>query len=150
MADDNESVPSYDGFSDYPLPLRQVQRNKLDDFVKLVDSCSKRNTVLNCVHSKSGDTALIVAARHGHLDVMKFLIQSGVDIEQRNKDLKRALHEAASGSHLECVKLLISHKAEIDCLKRADWSVTVLICSHHATLLSIRHANGRNNQGEFK
>lgn len=150
MADDIETVPCYDGFSDYPLPLRQVQRNKLDEFVKLVDSCSKRNTILNCVHSKSGDTALIVASRHGHVEVMKFLIQSGVDIEQRNKDLKRALHEAAAGSHLECVKLLISHKAEIDCLKRADWLVTVLICSRHATLLSIRHANGWDNQGEFK
>ena len=80
MADDIETVPSYGGFSDYPLPLRQVQRNKLDEFVKLVDSCSKRNTILNCVHSKSGDTALIVASRHGHVEVMKFLILSLIHI----------------------------------------------------------------------
>ena len=106
---------------EYPLPLRLVQANKRDEFMSMVDSNADQEGILNCVHLKSGDTPIIVAARHGHLDLMKFLILRGVDIEQRNKNLKRALHEAAASSHLDCVKLLLSKNAEIDCLKRADW-----------------------------
>ena len=111
----------YQDFAEYPLPLRLIQANKQDEFISMVNSTADGNAILNCVHSKSGDTPIIVASRHGHQDLMKFLIHRGVDIEQRNKDLKRPLHEAAAGGHLDCVKLLIEHDAEIDCLKRADW-----------------------------
>ena len=124
MADEKDEKPNREvreDFSEYPLPLRLIQRNKCEEFISVVNSSPDRKAILNCVHSKSGDTPIIVASRRGHLDLMKFLIQKGVGIEQRNKDLKRALHEAAAGSHLECVKLLLLHKAEIDCLKRADW-----------------------------
>lgn len=120
--DDEKSNQSIsEGFPEYPTPLRLIQRNKLEQFISMVDSSPDSKAILNCVHSKSGDTPIIVASRHGHLDCMEFLIRRGVDIEQRNKDLKRPLHEAAAGSHVQCVKLLLSHKAEMDCLKRADW-----------------------------
>ena len=124
MADDGDESSSrknYEDFLEYPTPLRLIQNNKREEFISMVESSTESKATLNCVHSKSGDTPIIVASRHGHVDLMKFLICRGVDIEQRNKDLKRPLHEAAAGSHLECVKLLILHKAEIDCLKRADW-----------------------------
>ncbi|XP_022801514.1 ankyrin repeat domain-containing protein 16-like, partial [Stylophora pistillata] len=97
--------------------------------MSMADSKTEKEAVLNCVHLKSGDTPIIVAARHGHGDLMNFLILRGVDIEQRNKDLKRALHEAAANSHLDCVKLLLSQNAEIDCLKRADWTPLMMSCT---------------------
>lgn len=121
VRDDGTPRQSYEDFTDYPLPLRLVQANKKKEFISMVDSHKDKRSILNCVHSKSGDTPIIVASRHGHVELLKFLIQQGVDIEQRNKDLKRPLHEAAAGCHLECVKLLLSQNAEIDCLKRADW-----------------------------
>ena len=112
---------NYDDFTEYPLPLRLVQTNNKEELISMVDSHEDKWSILNCVHSKSGDSPIIVASRHGHLELIKFLIQRGVDIEQRNKYLKRPLHEAAAGGHLDCVKFLISQNAEIDCLKRADW-----------------------------
>lgn len=124
MADAEEKKlrdENYEDFTEYPPPLRLIQSNKREEFISMVDSSIDSKAILNCVHSKSGDSPIIVASRHGHLELIKFLISRGVDIEQRNKDLKRALHEAAAGSHLNCVKLLIQHKAEIACLKRADW-----------------------------
>ena len=124
MADEEDEKPNRElreDFSEYPQPLRLIQRNKCEEFIRMVNSSSDKKAILNCVHSKSGDTPIIVASRRGHPDLIKFLIQRGVDVEQRNKDLKRALHEAAAGSHLECVEILLLHKAEIDCLKRADW-----------------------------
>ena len=112
---------NYDDSTEYPLPLRLVQANKKEKLISMVDSHKDKWSILNCVHSKSGDTPIIVASRHGQVELTKFLIQQGVDIEQCNKDLKRPLHEAAAGGHLDCVKVLISQNAEIDCLKRADW-----------------------------
>ncbi|EDO26963.1 predicted protein, partial [Nematostella vectensis] len=69
----------------------------------------------------SGDTAAIVAARNGRSETLELLYRKGVDLEKRNKDGKRPLHEAASAGSLECVQFLISKGVEIDCLKRADW-----------------------------
>ncbi|KAJ7370008.1 Ankyrin repeat domain-containing protein 16 [Desmophyllum pertusum] len=116
-------------FIEYPLPLRLIQGNKESEFISMVDSHTDGKAILNCVHSRSGDTPIIVASRHGHLDLLKFLIHRGVDIEQRNKDLKRASHEAAAGCHLECVKLLILQNAEIDCLKTSGLCRTPLMLS---------------------
>ena len=123
MAEEDKisSGNNYEDFLEYPTPLRLVQRNRREEFIRMVESSTDRKAILNCVHLKSGDTPLIVASRHGHINLLKFLISCGIDIEQRNKDLKRALHEAAAGSHLECTRLLISNNAEVDCLKRADW-----------------------------
>lgn len=124
MADIREEETSrqrYEELTEYPPPLRLVQANRKEELIGMVDSHKDKQSILNCVHSKSGDTPIIVASRHGYLELIKFLINQGVDIEQRNKDLKRPLHEAAAGCHLDCVKLLISQDAEIDCLKRADW-----------------------------
>ena len=122
VRDDHETRrQSCEDFTEYPLPLRLAQANNKEEFISVVDFHKDKRTILNCVHSKSGDTPIIVASRHGRLELIKFLIQQGVDIEQRNKDLKRSLHEAAAGGHLDCVKFLISQNAEIDCLKRADW-----------------------------
>ena len=118
---DESSRPCFEDLTEYPIPLRLIQANKQEEFISMVNSVTNGVEILNCVHSKSGDTPIIVASRHGHLDLINFLIHRGVDIEQRNKDLKRPLHEAAAGCHLDCVKLLISQNAEIDCLKRADW-----------------------------
>ena len=118
----NEVVYTNSGyFKDYPLPLRLVQSGRQEEFRNLVDSSTDPMTILNCFHTKSGDTPLIVAARHGHFELLQFLVLRGVDIEQRNKDLKRPLHEAAAGSHLDCVQFLLSRNTEVDCLKRADW-----------------------------
>ena len=111
--------------SDYPYPLRLIQSGKRDEFVRLVTSGEDPGAVLNCVHSRSGDTPAIVAARHGHLDHLIFLQESGIDLEHRNNDGKRALHEAAGAGHVECVKFLLSQHVQVDCLKRADWYVSI-------------------------
>lgn len=71
---------------------------------------------------KSGDTLLHYAARHGHLDIVKYLIKRvGLDVEVYNNDYKRPLHEAASMSHKDCVSYLLQEGAKVDSLKKADW-----------------------------
>lgn len=74
--------------------------------------------------NKHGDTSFHVAARHGRLELVKRLHEDyGVPVHHVNADGKTALHEAAQNGHEECVSYLLSAGSEIDCLKRADWSV---------------------------
>lgn len=70
----------------------------------------------------AGDTLLHCAARHGHRDILAYLVESwGMDIEAGNRDYKRPLHEAASMGHRDCVCYLLDRGASVDCLKKADW-----------------------------
>ncbi|MED6258106.1 hypothetical protein ATANTOWER_003014 [Ataeniobius toweri] len=79
---------------------------------------------------RSGDTLLHYAARHGHLDVMEFLIkQLGADVEVYNNDYKRPLHEAASMGHEVCVSYLLQEGANVDSLKKADWTPLMMACT---------------------
>ena len=106
---------------DYPKALKLIQDGKITDFMDLLNSCEDPRSVMNSKHRKSGDNTAIVASRFGRLHVLEILHRNGMDFEQWNDDGKRALHEAAYGSHLDCVKFLIDLGVEVDCLKRADW-----------------------------
>lgn len=71
---------------------------------------------------KSGDTILHFAARHGQLDILRYLTEIvGMNVELVNRDYKRPLHEAASMGHRDCLLYLLEQRAAIDCLKKADW-----------------------------
>ena len=74
-------------------------------------------------YEKSGDTALHIAARCGHVCLLEYLLSSGADKEISNLDGKRPLHEAAQTGQLECVQCLLKSGAQVDSLKRADWLV---------------------------
>ncbi|KAG8138506.1 hypothetical protein E2320_004386 [Naja naja] len=74
---------------------------------------------------KSRDTLLHFAARHGQLDILRYLTEIvGMNIELVNVDYKRPLHEAASMGHRDCVLYLLERRAAVDCLKKADWKGT--------------------------
>ncbi|KAM3926138.1 ankyrin repeat domain-containing protein 16 [Leptodactylus fuscus] len=81
------------------------------------------STLPNKHFGRSGDTVLHYAARHGHLPVLSYLLEVvGMDVEVHNNDYKRALHEAASMGHRDCLLYLLNKGAKVDCLKRADWT----------------------------
>ncbi|XP_029969294.1 ankyrin repeat domain-containing protein 16 [Salarias fasciatus] len=84
-----------------------------------------------CKHyGRSGDTLLHYACRHGHRDVVEFLIRTvGMDVEVYNNDYKRPLHEAASMSRGECVSYLLAEGAKVDSLKKADWTPLMMACT---------------------
>ena len=74
--------------------------------------------------NKHGDTPFLIAARHGHWELLrKLFAEHGVSLEHTNTDGKGALHEAAQNGHTSCANFLIQAGACVDCLKRADWSV---------------------------
>ncbi|XP_071391690.1 ankyrin repeat domain-containing protein 16 [Centroberyx affinis] len=121
-----------------------MDENALKHLVKLTQEgqlCSLENqltlageaaaqTVRQKHFGRSGDTLLHYAARHGHLEVVKFLIKEvGMGVEVYNNDYKRPLHEAASMGHEACVSCLIREGAKVDCLKKADWTPLMMACT---------------------
>jgi len=110
-------------FSSIPI-MKYVLENNLDAINCLVESDS---TVVDFVHQNSGDSPLLLAARYKHHQSLKLLIDRQADIEHRNIDGKRALHEAALSGCLYCTQHLIEQNANTDALKRADW--TPLMCA---------------------
>ncbi|KAG7201780.1 hypothetical protein KM043_004500 [Ampulex compressa] len=84
-------------------------------------------------HATSGDTALHVAAREGHLNVVRYLCEGfevpKYKVDVANKDVKRPLHEAAQFARSDVLKYLIEKGASVDALKRADWTPLMLACT---------------------
>lgn len=61
---------------------------------------------------------LTIAARNGHLSVIKMLMSSGVDIESRDDGDRTALYAAVSGNKPDVVRFLCESNAEISILAR--------------------------------
>ena len=73
------------------------------------------NSGVSIDHHKLGETALIVAAKAGQVEVLKFLIEKGANIEACGSiDHWSALIHAASNGHLNCVLALIKAGANIN------------------------------------
>lgn len=70
----------------------------------------------NLINETENDTFLCsplhFAAQKGHIEIVKYLIKSGAQIEFKNLTGTTPLHWAAQNGHLEIVKILISHGAD--------------------------------------
>ncbi len=53
--------------------------------------------------------ALFTAVIHGHLDIVKYIVQLGIS----KKDISTAFVSASAGGHLEIVKYLLENGADI-------------------------------------
>ena len=62
----------------------------------------------------AGATALDFAVKHDCLDVTKYLLENGADVNARKTDGLTPLHLAARNGNLEIIKLLLAHKADIN------------------------------------
>ncbi|KAF7269229.1 ankyrin repeat domain-containing protein 39 [Rhynchophorus ferrugineus] len=68
----------------------------------------------------AGYTALHYASRNGHLEICRYLIESGANIDGRTRSGQAtALHRACTAGKLDIVDFLLSHNADLN-LKDAD------------------------------
>jgi ankyrin repeat protein len=69
------------------------------------------------VNRKGEDgSALLQAARNGHPECMRLLIEHKADVHARTVWGGTALMEATEAGHTECVRLLLEHKADVHAL----------------------------------
>lgn len=71
-----------------------------------------------------GNTALIFAARDGHLDIAEILIDYGATVDWQDDEWVTPLILAASRNHPEVVTLLINHGAKLAI--KDQWGRTAL------------------------
>ncbi|XP_064401864.1 uncharacterized protein LOC135347761 isoform X3 [Halichondria panicea] len=69
---------------------------------------------INSHYSRNKDTALIIAAREGHKDVMKELIASGAEIDRCNCKRDTALILAVREGRLTVIKEILAAKSKVD------------------------------------
>lgn len=80
---------------------------------------------------KQGNTILHWAARLGNTDVIIYLMENFHPnaVDCKNKDDKTALHEAAQFGQFQSSKILLKYGANVNALKRADWTPLMLVCT---------------------
>ena len=66
------------------------------------------------LRNERGDSLLLVASYHGHLEVARVLLEHGADPEERNPLGQSPLAGAAFKGDLEMVGLLLEHGARVD------------------------------------
>ncbi|XP_051977018.1 ankyrin repeat domain-containing protein 16-like isoform X1 [Xyrauchen texanus] len=110
--------------------IKAIQQGELCSVRRQLNEQVNKQSVIYSHFGKSGDTVLHYAARYGHMNIVRYLVEElDMDIEVFNSDYKRAMHEAASMGHYECLRYLIARGAKIDCLKKADWTPLMMACT---------------------
>lgn len=119
---------------------RTIQVGKLPDLQKYLEKFKGlSSTDLLVAGNRHGDSSLHVAARYGHVALLRRLHEEhGVPLNLVNSDGKWALHEAAQNKKKDCIEYLVSAGMPVDCLKRADWLVDF---SRDVQLFRIRHSS---------
>jgi len=83
--------------------INYAEQGNLEKVIELSNIITIRNT------DKNGNTALIKASRYGHFNTIKYLINYGACITDRNNYGETALICACYGGYFEIVKYIVQH-----------------------------------------
>lgn len=92
------------------------KRSKHGEVVEILVCEMPRDLIINMRHSQEFDrTALMLAARLGHLDMIEILLKhEGVSVDLQDLNGMTAVYLAAREDHYEVVQLLLDAQASID------------------------------------
>nr|XP_054757410.1 ankyrin repeat domain-containing protein 65-like [Lytechinus pictus] len=65
-----------------------------------------------------GEKLIHISSQGGHLDIVKYLVRHGVEIEDKDRRGNSPLHHAAYGGHLDVVEYLVGQGALVE---KIDW-----------------------------
>ncbi|RLN82851.1 hypothetical protein BBJ28_00019344 [Nothophytophthora sp. Chile5] len=78
------------------------------------------------VNAKSnGGTAVMLASQNGHLEVVKYLVDAGADIEAVYDEGETALMQAAGKGHLDVVQYLVDAGADKEAKSTNGWTALI-------------------------
>ncbi len=83
----------------------------------------EKQTLNGCIEGQT--SPLILACRQGELSIVRELIASGADLDQKDGDANTALWAACYGDHLDIMSILLDSGANVD--HQNDDGVSVLI-----------------------
>lgn len=123
--------------------ISKVSAHDINKILKLIQSNRENEALLHLkrisdichwteiAYKNTGDTVLHYAARYGLTNVVAYLLDyfDLNTVNCKNKDDKTALHDAAQFSQYRICELLLNSGADINTLKRADWTPLMLACT---------------------
>nr|XP_037287714.1 uncharacterized protein LOC119180690 [Rhipicephalus microplus] len=104
---------------------------------------------VNTKAMQNGQTALMLAASHGRLEMIKLLLDAGAEPNVQDNDGSTALMCAAEHGYIEIVRVLLAHPDTEVCLTDNDGSTALTIAmeaGHKDTALLI-YANSNFSRG---
>lgn len=88
-------------------PLMNAAENGTVATLELLTAAADNDDAYLNAMSKTGFTALIIAAAHGHADAVRHLIQAGANVEATADSAVTALMFASASNHIEVMKVLM-------------------------------------------
>ncbi|MCJ1430169.1 Ankyrin-2 [Sticta canariensis] len=85
---------------------------------------------------------LVIAAREGHIEIVKLLLNTGADINFENEHGNTALHLAVEENHLEIVKLLLNAEADVGIKKLRKTALRIAAQKGHLEIVKLLLAAG--------
>ena len=109
---------------------------------ELLTSCKENNVahiegLLQKPLDPNGE-GLLLAAKEGHLEVVRLLLEAGADKDAADTDSWTALSTAADNGHLEVVRLLLEAGADKDAAEDTDSWTALHIASFRGNLEVVR------------
>lgn len=90
-----------------------------------------------------GRTALIKAAKHGHLPIVQLLIERDADVNARDNRGTNALYWASCNGHEDIVAELIDHHSDVGVFDDRGWSAKdQASISHHDQIVNMLEKAG--------
>lgn len=98
------------------------------------------------VTQNEGESALMIAAQKGYLDVLKRILGAGVDVNTRSRNGETALMRAAQYGHLDVVQALINSGANVRQRNQNGQTAMDMVAyqNRQAILKSLRSALSRS------
>ena len=99
-------------------------------------------------------SALYTASENGEVEVVKSLLEEGVQVNIQAFNGSSALHVSSQNGHVEVVRLLLENGAQVDMLDNNQWSPLMMVCkSGQAAIAQVLLENEadaflRNSKGQ--
>lgn len=93
-----------------------------DGRLSVVQALLMKNAKIDLYDDNFRCFPLLAASLKGHDDIVKFLIQKGVDVNQCNEDNESSLYTASQEGHHEVVKYLVENGADVNQCNNYDMS----------------------------
>ena len=93
---------------------------------------------------------LFLAAGQGNMEVVRYLLNEGADINAREKLGHTALAEAAYYGHVDVVKELLLHGADINAVSEDGTALDIAISRKNILVADLLRHRGGRSAGEIR